>query len=276
MLRPAAVALSALMCLVLGPAAIAAAPLFPTPLHITRQVHDPISGKTSVLEEYGVGNRLISIRAERTSIADYEKGELIEIDRNAGTYSVTRFDAIAKAAQLTGAPAMATMAGGPKPAAPPRSAGMKATRTGRNAEFFEADVDGDVKQRIEVGVDRANLISKEALEVLLGAAYPGVRRPEHDAVLSAARSQRPRGVASQSEAGEPAFALPVEQIVRYEIDGQQLEFRTSVVRLGSEPPPADLVSIPAGARLVVSRYVAVAQELETFEHPVSSPSPKDH
>lgn len=275
MLRPAAASLSALMCLVLGPAAIAAAPLFPTPLHITRQVHDPISGKTSVLEEYGVGNRLISIRAERTSIADYEKGELIEIDRNAGTYSVTRFDAIAKAAQLTGG-VLETKAGGLKPSAPPRSAGMKATRTGRNAEFFEADVDGDVKQRIEVGVDRANLISKEALEVLLGAAYPGVRRPEHDAVLSAARSQRPRGVASQSEAGEPAFALPVEQIVRYEIDGQQLEFRTSVVRLGSESPPADLVSIPAGARLVVSRYVAVVQELEKFEHPVSSPSPKDH
>ena len=271
MLRPAAVALSALMCLVLASATLAAAPLFPTPLHITRQVHDPISGKTSVLEEYGVGNRLISIRAERTSIADYEKGELIEIDRDLGTYSITRFDAIAKAAQLTGGP-LETKA---KPAAPPRSAGVKATRTGRNAEFYEAEVDGDVKQRIEVGVDRANLVSKEALEVLLGAAYPGVRRPEHDAVLSAARSQRPRSAVSQSEASEPAFALPVEQIVHYEIEGQQLEFRTSVVRLGSETPPADLVSIPADARLVVSRYVAVAQELEKLERPGSSSS-KDH
>jgi len=261
------------MCLVLEAAAFAAAPLFPTPLHITRQVHDPIAGTTNVLDEYGIGNRLISIRAERTSIADYEKGELMEIDRKTGTYSITRFDAVAKVAQVTGAP-VATKTGGLKPAAP-QSLGMKATRTGRNAEFFEAEVDGEVKQRVEIAVDRSTLVSKEALEVLLGAAYPGVRRPEHDAVLSAARSQRPRGVMTQSESSEPAFAIPVEQTIHYELDGQQLEFRTSVVRLGTETPPADLVSIPPGARLVVSRYVAVMQELEKLEHP-GTPVSNDH
>jgi len=274
-MRPAAMALSALMVLVLdSAAAYAAAPLFPTPLHITRQVHDPISGTTSVLDEYGIGNRLISIRAERTSIADYEKAELIEIDRKAGTYSITRFDAVAKVAQITGSPGVATKAA-QKPAAP-QSIGMKATRTGRNAEFFEANIDGgDVKQRVEVAIDRNTLVSREALEVLLGAAYPGVRRPEHDAILSAARSARPRGVMSQSESNEPSFAIPVEQTVRYELEGQQLEFRTSVVRLGTETPPADLVTIPADARLVVSRYVAVMQELERFEHP-GSPVSNDH
>ena len=271
-MRPAAVALSALMCLVLEAAAFAAAPLFPTPLHITRQVHDPIAGTTNVLDEYGIGNRLISIRAERTSIADYEKGELMEIDRRTGTYSITRFDAVAKVAQITGG---VSVKSGASPSAAPRSTGMKATRVGRNAEFFEAEVDGDVKQRVEVAVDRNTLVSKEALEVLLGAAYPGVRRPEHDAVLSAARSQRPRGVMTQSESSEPAFAIPVEQTIRYELDGQQLEFRTSVVRLGTETPPADLVSIPPGARLVVSRYVAVMQELERLEHP-GTPVSNDH
>ncbi len=31
----------------------AAGPLFPAPLHLTRQVSDPFSGKTEVLDEYG-------------------------------------------------------------------------------------------------------------------------------------------------------------------------------------------------------------------------------
>ena len=78
--------------------AMSGAPLFPSPLHISRQVHDSISEKTVLLEEYGVGNRLIAVRGGQTSIADYEKGELIEIDRDAGTYSITRFDALARAA----------------------------------------------------------------------------------------------------------------------------------------------------------------------------------
>jgi len=91
-----AVALQALFCLVVVPALLAAGPLFPTPLHLTRQVHDPISGKTTMLNEYGYGNRLISVRGGLTSIADYEKGELLEIDRDAGTYSITRFEPTAR------------------------------------------------------------------------------------------------------------------------------------------------------------------------------------
>lgn len=266
MVRSPVLALFALVSGLLASPSFAAAPLFPTPLHITRQVYDPISGKTSVLEEYGVGNRLISIRAELTSIADYEKGELIEIDRDAATYSITRFDAVAKATSAVGVAEVQT-----KASASPRRMGMKPTRMGRNAEFFEADVEtGAMKQRIEIAVDPSALVSKDALEVLLGAAYPGVRRAEHDAVFSAARSQRQRGMAAEGVANEAVFALPVEQIIHYDIEGQQLEFRTSVVRLGNESPPSELVSIPAGARLVVSRYVAVTQELEQLERPAPS------
>jgi hypothetical protein len=260
-------ALFALLCVVCALPALAAQPLFPAPLHITRQIHDPISDKTSVLDEYGVGNRLISIAGTRTSIADYEKGELIEIDRDAATYSITRFDAVAKAAAMgEGKEARAQSSA---PTAPSlRSTGMKATHFGRNAEFFEADVDSDaVKERVEIAVDRATLVSKEALEVLLGAAYPGVRRAEHEAVFSAARSPRERGLLAQSTDSDAAFALPVEQVVHYEIDGQKLEFRNSVVRIGSEPPPAELVSIPAGARLVDSRYAAITKELELLQSP---------
>src|SRR4051794_27842202 len=101
----AANALYVLLSVLTATVATAAAPaLFPTPLHITRQVHDSISGKTAVLEEYAYGNRLIAVRGAKTSIADYEKGELIEIDRDAGTYSVTRFDAVARANQIVNPP----------------------------------------------------------------------------------------------------------------------------------------------------------------------------
>lgn len=78
------------------PSAQAAEPLFPAPLHITRQIQDPLAGTTVVLDEYGYGNRLVSVRGSKTSIADYERGELTEIDRDTATYSVTRFEALAR------------------------------------------------------------------------------------------------------------------------------------------------------------------------------------
>jgi hypothetical protein len=251
------VVLHALVCLVLAPALLAAGPIFPAPLHLTRQVHDPISGKTTVLNEYGYGNRLISVRGGLTSVADYEKGELLEIDRDAGTYSITRFDAIARATQAV-SPQVPTVAEKTKPVL--RAMGSKATKSGRSAEFFESSIDAkQLKQKIEVGVDRSVTLSKDALEVLLGSAYPGVRRSEHEMVLSAASQ------------GQASYSLPIEQVVSVDLDGQQLEFRTSVVRVGSEIPPADVVSIPAGARLVVSRIVAVSQELDQINHPTSAP-----
>lgn len=254
-----AAALSALVYITVVVQAVnAAGPLFPTPLHITRQLHDPISGTTIVLNEYGYGNRLISVRGSVTSIADYEKGVLTEIDREAGTYSVTTFDALAKATQKLG-PAATSSA--QKPLRPLRTVGAKLTKGGRTADFFEGDIDaGADKQTLEIGVDRTVPVSKDALEVLLGSAYPGVRLRHHEAVLSAA-SQR-------TASSQPtAYALPIEQIVRYEIDGQRLEYRNSVIRVASEPPPADVASIPAGARLVVSRIVAVSRELDLIDHP---------
>ena len=225
-----------------------------------------------MLNEYGYGNRLISVRGGLTSIADYEKGELTEIDRDAGTYSITRFDQIAKANQAVGTPASAA-AETKKPAL--RPIGSKLTKSGRSAEYFEGTLDAQpLKQTIEVAVDRSVTLSKEAIEVLLGSAYPGVRRSEHDLVLSAAGPSR---LAAQSQSvGSPSaekssFALPIEQVITYELEGQRLEYRTSVVRVGNEPPPADVVSIQAGSRLVVSRIVAVNQEIDQINHPTTVP-----
>jgi hypothetical protein len=144
--------------------------------------------------------------------------------------------------------------------------------SGRAAEFFVGAIDGQpLKQTIEVAVDRSVTLSKAALEVLLGSAYPGVRRGEHDLVLAAAApirlSTQSQGAASAST--EPSYALPIEQTITYELEGQKLEYRTSVVRVGSEPAPADIISIPAGARMVVSRIVAVSQEIDQINHPTA-------
>ena len=287
MMRAALSALGALLSLLVSLSANAAEPLFPTPLHLTRQVHDPLADATVVLEEYGYGNRLVSVRGGKTSIADYERGELTEIDRDAATYSVTRFDVIAKAVAMAGggavAPAREDRAEA-RASSAMRSTGMRATKLGRNAEYFEADLGvAGASQKVEIALDPTARVSKAALEVLLGAAYPAARRPEHDAVMSAAvtREQRRGNVStnasnaasSTASTQQELYALPIEQRLTIGLDDQtSIELRSSVVRVGTEQPPADLVSIPAGARLVVSRYVAVASELELMNRP-SSPVP---
>jgi hypothetical protein len=263
-----AIARFALFAAVSSPV-FAAGALFPAPLHLTRQIDDAGSSKTTIVNEYGYGNRLISVRGAFTSIADYERGELTEIDRDAGTYSITRFEAIAKAYQAVAIPGVAAT-GKKKPEL--RPIGAKATKSGRSAEFFEGAIgSAPARQTIQVAFDRSVTLSRGALEVLLGAAYPGVPRSEHELILSGAA---PNHLAAQSQSSgsgtsEQPYALPIEEVISYEFDGQKLETRSSIVRVGSEPPPADMVSIPAGARLVVSRIVAVNQELEQITHPTA-------
>jgi hypothetical protein len=240
----------------------AADPLFPAPLHLTREVHDPITGTTALLDEYAYGNRLVSVRGAKTSIADYERGELTEIDRDAGTYSITAFDRIARAYAATG---------GGEDAAPVqlRSAGVRTTRLGREAELFEAELPPKpMKRTVTVAVDDRTTLSKEALEVLVGAAYPSSRRAEHDVIVTvAARDRRGDGVTTNALSSSQSYALPIEQSLIVELDGQRLEMRTSVVRVGPERPAAELLSIPAGARLVTAHIVAIQNELEQLDRP---------
>jgi hypothetical protein len=271
MSRPVSLALCALVAVAFVSSAAGAEAIFPVPLHLTREVHDPISGKTVVLNEYGYGNRLVSVRGDVTAIADYEKGELTEIDRRAGTYSVTRFATIAKAVKLQGGPG-----GGESEALaaesslreqrpqPVEALGAKATKSGRTAEFFRAEVDS---QKIEVAVDRSVRVSQEALEVLLGAAYPGTRSRQQDVIMSAARGPQQQESAT--------YALPLEQTFEVRTGEEPVQFRSSVLRVGNEPPPADAVAIPAGARLVVSRTAAVLEELELLDSaPLVPPAKK--
>lgn len=267
MKRAVAVALRALVCVGIVLPLLAASPIFPTPIHLTREVSDPISEKTIVLQEYAYGNRLISVRDNKTAIADYEKGELIEIDRSAGTYSVTRFETVAKAAKLQGGEGM------DRPQAQSerrelKALGAKPTKSGRAADFFEAG-------GVEVAVDRGVRLSREALEVLLGSAYPGTRNEQHDIVIAAAAGNGGgRQIASNSATAAETYALPLEQNFDLAVGDEHVEFRSTVLRVGNEPPPADAVAIPPGARLVESRTAAVVRELELIDSPPLRPPQK--
>ena len=181
--------------------------LFPAPLHLTREVTDPISGSKTVIEEYCHGNRVVSVAGHRTAIAEYDKGTVTTIDFEAGTYSIATFDELAKA-------------WGPAKAAP----------------------------AMRVKPDARHTVSREAAEVLLGAAYPLPAVP--DKVLGQLRGAR---IATNS-AAPIEYALPAEQVVEL---GEGLELRNTVVRVGSEIAPADVLAIPPGARRVEAKELAL-------------------
>ena len=233
--------------------------IFPTALHLTREISDPISGKTVVLEEYAYGNRLVSVRDHVTAIADYEKGELTEIDRRAATYSITKFETIAKATRLQGGASSQHTAAGRTL----QSLGARPTKSGRQADFFRANGEA---QSIEIALDRDLRVSREALEVLLGTAYPATRAAHHDLVIDAARGGREggRGIATNAAAAD--YALPLEQILEIDTGGAEpIHFRSTITSVGSEPPPAEVLAIPAGARLIESRTAGLVRELELLD-----------
>lgn len=179
---------------------------------------------------------------------------------------MTRFDLIARANRLLEPQGRDAAARKGSPSI--RSLGAKTTRTGRTAEFFAAQIEaGGTKRSVEIAVDRSVLLSRNALEVLLGAAYPGVARDEHEVAMAAAGPGRLPAASQSTSADAQTYALPVEQVTRHEIGEDHVEFRVSVVRVGNEPPPADLISIPPGARLIESRLAAVTRELEQADRP---------
>lgn len=217
---------------VLALSASAAEVLFPKPLHLTRRIEDPFSKAPIVVDEYCAGNRVVTVSGERVAIVDYDSQEITEIDRAAGTYSVTRFDEVAKAAPA-----------GPKiqrlnaPAA--RAIGVTRAESGRSVERFEAVAD-DLK--LEFGVDRAIELKRAAIEVLLGASYPHQPAPQHEVILSAAGS-----------------GLPLEQTITHEFEGREIVVRNVITRVAEEIVPAELASIPPGARRVESRFTATSK-----------------
>lgn len=242
--------------------------LFPTPLHITRELSDPVSQKTSVIDEYCQGNRMVSVSGSRTAIADYAKGEITEIDFAAGTYSVTKFEALARVNEKNASSTerTATAATRNEWRVEAKGGSVIASRPADTAEA-ESDVDGSHRV-IRISSDRQMTLSRDAVEALMGIGYPHRRDPSSDVVMGALRS-RERSVASNA-AGSNAvdeYHLPLEHVVRFEVGGETMETRNVVVRLGNELPSPDVMTIPPGANLVESKSVAVQRLLEELDHP---------
>lgn len=214
--------------------------LFPTPIHLTRQIHDSISGSQATVEQYCYANRVVFVNGPITTITDYGNEQVIEIDRAEGTYSITRFEDVARALRVS---------------APPNTKkpwNVRAAAIG-GREAFEAERnDGAIAKRVRVAIDRSVPLSRDALDALIGSAYPGNRKDEDEVIVQVARSQR-------------SYALPLEQHIRFEIDGNHAEVRDVVTRVGDELAPPELVAIPPDAKQVESRLVLRARAVEALD-----------
>lgn len=275
--------------LVVSSVLAAAEVLFPQPLHITRRIDDPVSKTSTTVHEYCAGNQIVSVNGDRVTIVDYAKQEMTEIDRAAGTFSIARFDEIAKAIPAT--PAPANKKGIASNAEPPsrnwraRSLGAKTSPAGRSMEAFELapEVEGMDKVRIEVGVDNRVRLSRNAVEALIGASFPNPKRDEHEAILRASSGGRAEkrqltananAAPAANAAAEPDYALPVEQTLRVEFDGSTITLRNSILDVRNELPPDTVRQIPPGARQVESRAVRLVREARELDFPTTSPSPQ--
>jgi hypothetical protein len=244
--------------------------LFSSPLHVTREVTSPVSKAKSVVDEYCNGNRVVSVSGSRTAIVDYDKGEMTAIDFAASTYSVTKFETIAKAHEGM---RTAALAGEARDwSVEPRGGSVVASRPGQTVEA-ERKAD-HLRQNIRVTADSQLTLSRGAVEALLGLSYPNAPDASAEVVLGALRAERPRlaetSASVSSASAESEYRLPLEYVVRFDIDGETIESRSVVLRVGSELAPPDVLAIPPGAKLVDSDIVAARKQLDDLEHPPTS------
>jgi hypothetical protein len=252
----AIVAAATVLLSVLPVTDLRAAALFPKPLHLTRRIDDPISRKSATVEEYYLGSRVVAVGNDEVVIIDYEKQEITEIDRARATYSITRFDQVAKA-RASFAPKHSTAtATAVKPVV--TSLGSRASAAGRSLDTYEIR-DEATHDTIQIGVDRGVPVSRAALDVLLGAAYPGSPLRSHDAIVSAAAApaSRTRAQSTSTSGGDVSYGLPADQSMTYEFEGQKITLQSSVTRIGDEAVPPDLLLIPSGAQRTESHLSAL-------------------
>jgi len=241
--------------------------LFPKPLHLTREVVDPITGRTSHLEQYCLANRVVSISGSRTVIADYDRSEVTEIDREHGTYSVTPFSTVASARPHRKV-IRATAAGTGASAAPAMQHRGTERRAGRSVDLYAGD-DATHSLHAEIAVDQSAALSRDAFDVLVGAAFPGEGDASTELIRSASRRQAAgvssNGTTVNGTSVSESYGLPIEQTTRWDINGRTITATNRVTRLSDDVAPSDLVAIPPGARRVDSRIVVAARESEQLD-----------
>ena len=200
---------------------LGAGALFPTPLHLVRRIDDPISRTTTTLDEYCYGDRIVTVNGDRVAIADYGEQTLTEIDHRRVTWSVMRFDDIAKA----------------RPAAVAQS-----------------------KTTVNVVVDRSVALSREAVEVLAGAAYPNRRDERHEQILRAAAPTGGGRIAAQSASAD--YGLPSDTSIVFD---EGLTYRNVVIRIDHDLPPPQAMLIDPGATRVESHLTRMTREMQQLD-----------
>lgn len=234
------------------------APLFPKAIHLTRTTQDPLTGRSATAEEYYLGNRVVTIAGTKTVVVDYDRQDVTEIDRAAATYSITKFADVAAAR-----PALPAKSAGTAPPAITRTGSDR--RGGRNVDLFSAE-DPASSMRAEIAVDRALTISRDAFDVLVGAAYPASGGGVADVARSAShRTGSVNAVRAESTSvgggtggtRAEAYGLPIEQVFSWKAGARTITATNKVTRVGEEIAPPELVAIPPGARPVVSHAVEV-------------------
>lgn len=258
-----------------SPAVDAAEPIFPEPFHLTRSVEDPISGRTTIVEEYYAGNRVISVQGDRISIADHGAGTLTEIDRAAGTWSRATFAEIAAAT------------GKINPEAPRtgmteriREARIEARAArgvaGRTASVwrteFPADHPGGLRS-VEVAVDPSVTLTDGAAEILSGSAFPNRPGDVSRAILRSIDRAPASVEATPSSIG--SSSLPVEQIVTWDVDGEEIRLVNRVTRMSSEAIDPALLAIPDDAIEVENHLVKMQRLLDELDRLPGVPSSGD-
>lgn len=244
--------------------------LFPEPLHTVREIEDPISGRTNVVEEFYSGNQVVSVSGEHVAIADYAEGTLTEIDRGAGTYSIATFEAIAEARRSLGGARPQTDSDPEQPLkilAPQKIAG-------RVAETFALEFSDGELRRVEVSLSSEMNLSSEAMEVIAGAAFPNEPSRASRAMIALAR--RPGDGARTAAATGGGFALPLKQVLEFEVDGERLRLENRVIAIDKDLPPAEMLAIPAHATRVEPHLIRtrrLAEELDQLPGARENASP---
>lgn len=242
-----------------------AASLFPEPLHLTRHVEAGLGAAGQVLEEYYSGNRVVSVDGPRVSVADYERREVVSIDRSTKTFSVTSFEELARTARACVLPCTGQQAGLSAPARP-----SPQLLPGQQ-EKFEIRGEHPDDDRTTVTIDQSMALSREAFEVIVGSAYPNAASRESDflTAISIRTSQtNTAGVAQPALRSQTSqrfqYGLPVEQITTAGSDGETT-IQNRVVRVGREAVPEDFLNIPAGYQRVASTMARHQRELDELD-----------
>lgn len=207
------------------------------PLHVQRIVHDPITGSSSTIDEYYVGNQIVAVRGGRVVIVDRQKGTVTEIDRGRSSWSESGLSTPLMARQGT--------AGAATPRIREQRIGGDGTLT---LQFENHEVSS-----IRLNLDRGIRLSSDAVAAIVGGTSPS--------------SYVSGLVVDATKDGEGQAFLPSRIERTFDVGGEELVLVEELRFVAWEAPPAELLRLPEGAKREVSRADRVGQALADLEEP---------